>query len=85
MSQVDFSLRRQFRLTEKLNLQFRAEFFNLFNHPNFADPNGDITSGFFGESIQMLRRSLGTSTSGFNSLYQVGGPRSIQFALKLVF
>ena len=88
MSQVDFTLRRQFRLTEKLNLQLRAEFFNLFNHPNFADPQNNIASGLFGQSISMLGRSLGTGTGnvgGFNPLYQVGGPRSIQFALKLVF
>ena len=89
LRQVDFSLRRQFHLTEKLNLQFRAEFFNLFNHPNFGDPEGSTTSGLFGQSTQMLGRSLGTGAGGgeggFNPLYQIGGPRSIQLALKLTF
>src|SRR5678815_571699 len=36
--QLDFALRRQFRLTERFALQFKAELFNAFNHPNFGDP-----------------------------------------------
>src|SRR6202008_1575085 len=36
---VDFSLTKNTRLNEHVNLQFRAEFFNIFNHPNFALPN----------------------------------------------
>jgi hypothetical protein len=80
-AQLDFALRRRVHLTERLNLQLRAEFFNVFNHPNFADPEGSLDSNFFGESRQMLGRSLG----GLNPLYQIGGPRSIQLALKLQF
>jgi hypothetical protein len=84
-SQVDMALRRQFNLGEQLKLQFRAEAFNIFNHPNFGiftgSSNANITSGQFGRATQMLGRSLG----GLNPLYQVGGPRSLQFALKLVF
>jgi hypothetical protein len=37
-SQVDLTLRRQFRVYERLALQPRADFFNIFNHPNFANP-----------------------------------------------
>jgi len=89
--QVDLSLRRQFNLTERANLQFRAEFFNLFNHPNFGDPSnsdGDsLFSPLFGQSTTMLGRSLGSggATGGFNPLYQIGGPRSMQLALKFSF
>ena len=86
--QMDLSLRRQFNLTEKVNLQFRAEVFNLFNHPNFGDPVGQLNNqSQFGVAIRMLGRSLGSGGSGggFNPLYQVGGPRSMQFALKLGF
>lgn len=85
--QVDFALRRQFDLTERVNLQFRAEFFNVFNHPNFGDPIGDLRSALFGQSTQMLGRSLGTGglSGGFNPLYQIGGPRSTQLAVKLNF
>jgi hypothetical protein len=91
--QTDLSLHRQFNLTERLKLQFRAEAFNLFNHPNFGDPGvnfdfaNTLTSPLFGQSTQTLGRSLGSggAIGGFNPLYQVGGPRSMQLALKLIF
>ena len=87
VSQLDFSLRRRFHLTERLNLQFRADLFNLFNHPNFGDPDNLLESPTFGESVQMLGQSLGSGgiEGGFSPLYQIGGPRSIQIALKLQF
>jgi len=92
MSQVDLAIRRQFELSERLRLQFRTEFFNILNHPNFADPGnfqGNILSNaLFGQSTQMLASGLsnpGGGSGGFNPLYQIGGPRSIQLALKLQF
>ena len=86
-TQVDLGLQRQFQLTEKLWLHFRSEFFNLFNHPNFGNPNNMLTSPLFGHSTQTLANSLGSggANGGFNPLYQIGGPRSIQLALKLQF
>ena len=74
-------------------LQFRAEMFNILNHPNFAPPEGDLSSPQsinpqFGLSTEMLGQYLGglnAGAGGFNGLYQVGGPRSIQLALKLLF
>ena len=92
--QVDLALRRQFNLGERVKLQFRTEFFNIFNHPNFGDPGAGefLGSKFifdprFGQSTTMLGRSLGSGgvNGGFNPLYQTGGPRSIQFALKFLF
>jgi len=85
--QFDFAVQRQFRLTEKLDLRFRSEFFNIFNHPNFGPPNNDLTSPLFGHSTQTLASSLGSGgpNGGFNPLYQIGGPRSIQLALTLQF
>jgi len=81
-TQLDFALHRQFALTEKSSLQFRAEFFNIFNHPNFGDPENNLAVGaLFGQSLMMLGRSLG----GLNPLYQIGGPRSTQFALRVHF
>jgi len=91
VSQVDLALRRQIDVTERLKLQFKAEIFNILNHPNFGDP-GNFQGNFlpspsFGLSTSMLGRSLGTGgfNGGFNPLYQTGGPRSIQLSLKAQF
>ncbi len=86
--QWDFSLHRDFLIREPFHLQFRAEMFNLLNHPNFAPPLPDLSSSDFGRSIQMLGSYLGGGNvggGGLSSLYQLGGPRSIQLALKLQF
>ncbi|HEY0729641.1 MAG TPA: TonB-dependent receptor, partial [Pyrinomonadaceae bacterium] len=79
--QIDMALRRQFNLTEKLNLQLRAEAFNIFNHPNFGTINNSLTSTTFGQATNML----GSQLTGLNPLYQIGGPRSMQFALIVRF
>ena len=88
-AQWDFAVHREFPIRESMKLQFRAEMFNVLNHPNFAPPDGVLDSAPFGLSQQMLGRSLGgfgSSGSGaLSSLYQTGGPRSIQLALKLAF
>jgi hypothetical protein len=85
--QADFAVQRQFRLNERMSLRFRGEFFNIFNHPNFGPPNNQLTSSLFGYATQSLASSLGSggSSGGLNPLYQIGGPRSIQLALKLQF
>jgi Carboxypeptidase regulatory-like domain len=87
LSQLDLAVRRQFALSERTRLQLRAEVFNVFNHPNFGDPVGDLGSRLFGLSTQTLARSLGTGgvNGGLSPLYQVGGPRSVQLALRLGF
>ena len=48
---VDFSVSKNTRLTERINLQLRAEFFNIFNHPNFALPAHNIVPGFVDNGI----------------------------------
>jgi hypothetical protein len=87
LHQTDFSLRRRFNLGERLNLLFRADVFNLFNHPNFADPNGTLTAATFGQSTQTFGKGLGAGTfgSGLSPLYQIGGARSMQFSFKAQF
>ena len=91
-AQWDLAVHRDFPLHEQFRLQFRAEMFNVLNHPNFAPPVGDLQNPSsinpqFGRSTQTLGQFLGGSagSGGFSSLYQVGGPRSIQLALKLFF
>ncbi len=92
--QWDFAVHREFPIHESLKLDFRAEMFNLLNHPNFASPSGAFLSpqfggpAGFGLSTQLLNQGLGGGTGGnggLSSLYQVGGPRSAQFALKFEF
>ena len=87
LSQANFTVRREFPIHEQLKMQFRAEMFNALNHPAFADPTGSLFSPQFGYSTRMLGRDLGRGgvNGGLNPLYQVGGPRSIQLALRLVF
>jgi hypothetical protein len=87
-TQWDFAVHREFPIHESVRFQFRAEMFNVLNHPNFGQPSGQFGSGGFGLSNQMLASSLGGSnqgSGGLSPLYQIGGPRSIQFGLKLVF
>ena len=71
---TDFSIVKNTKLTERLNLQFRTEVFDLFNHPNFGDPTNTATSSAFGK-ILATRFSVG----------DFGSARQIQFALKLLF
>jgi hypothetical protein len=84
--QIDFALRRDFGLPHGMRMQFRGELFNVLNHPNFADPSGRLTDALFGVSATMLGRSLTDGgAASLNSLYQIGGPRSVQLGLKLMF
>jgi len=86
-AQADIAFQRQFRLTERIQLHFRGEFFNIFNHPTFGPPDNNLNDGLFGRSTATLNGSLGSggANGGLNPLYQIGGPRSIQLALKLQF
>jgi len=79
--QTDLAVRRDFPIHERLKLQFRAEAFNVFNHPNFGTINGQSGTSTFGQATATLASSLGV----LSPLYQMGGPRSMQFALKLSF
>jgi hypothetical protein len=88
-TQWDFAVHREFPIHESVKLQFRAEMFNVLNHPNFGPPNNQFGEGGFGISSQMLAQSLSNQNNigggAFDQLYQIGGPRSIQLALKLIF
>jgi hypothetical protein len=77
--QINLGARREFHIRDGLSLQFRAEAFNVLNRPNFGYIDPILTDPTFGKATQMLNQSLGTLASQ----YQQGGPRSMQFALKL--
>jgi hypothetical protein len=93
--QDDFGLHRSFKVTERVRTEFRVEAFNIFNHPNFINPNPNLTyrNGVltvpvnYGITTQTLSRGYGGggNTGGFNPLFQTGGPRDMQFALKATF
>jgi hypothetical protein len=75
---ADVSLVKSTRISERINLQFRSEFFNVFNHPNFALPNVTFNSSGFGTIAST------PDVANVNPLGD-GGPRLVQLALKLVF
>jgi hypothetical protein len=70
----DFSVIKNTQLTERVRMEFRSEFFNIFNHATFNTPTGVIGSSSFG---------LSTSTEGTNG--SVGSERQIQFGARFLF
>ncbi|MFZ1918577.1 MAG: carboxypeptidase regulatory-like domain-containing protein [Terriglobales bacterium] len=93
---LDFSITKNTQMTERLNLQMRAEFFNILNHPNFAQPNHTIVPGFVDEGppTGIVPNTETPSGGEFTQTPDVaqtnpglggGGPRVIQLALKFVF
>jgi hypothetical protein len=80
-SQLDVAFSRNVQISERVDTQLRLEIFNILNQPSFGQPTYDLASVNFGRPTTMLSRGLGN----LNSLYQVGGPRSMQLGLKLRF
>ncbi|MGB6484971.1 MAG: carboxypeptidase regulatory-like domain-containing protein [Candidatus Acidiferrales bacterium] len=76
MKNIDFSLLKETKLGESRNLEFRAEFFNVFNHPNFStlSMNNYYGTPDFGEMFDTLGATIGGGTN-----------RQIQMALKFSF
>jgi Carboxypeptidase regulatory-like domain/TonB-dependent Receptor Plug Domain len=98
--EVNLSVFKNTPLTERVTLQFRAEFFNVFNHPNFANPNlpnfitdpagNGISQGLTGQPpIGHGLGSLALTATGDvgigNPFLGGGGPRGTQFAVKIIF
>ncbi|HWF47622.1 MAG TPA: carboxypeptidase regulatory-like domain-containing protein [Bryobacteraceae bacterium] len=81
--QQDLTLRRDFPIRESFGLQFRVEAYNIYNHPIFGSIYNSLSSGptLFGQTYNTENSQLG----GLGPLYQVGGPRSMQVALRLHF
>ncbi len=80
---LDFSVFKGFQLSERFSMQFRAEFFNILNHPNFNNP------GFGGNGVVSISNSTNFTNSNFGEIGSTRDapfdPRQIQFALKLYY
>ena len=83
----DFSIAKNFHFGERYRLQFRAEFFNILNHPNFANPYGGQNGyGLNDPSVQPFGCGCATpDIAAANPAVGSGGPRSIQLGAKFVF
>jgi hypothetical protein len=88
---VDLSVTKAWRFRERITAQFRAEFFNVFNHPNisnvFGGPGGDNTytdpSADAGQSFGFRPQTPDVTSS--NPVLGSGGPRAIQLGMKIIF
>jgi len=85
LSNYNFAASKKFPLgTEKVHLQFRTDFFNLFNHTNFANPVSNQSSGNFGKITATVGSATATAV-GTTAGVVGGGPRVIQAALRVEF
>ena len=84
---VDFSIAKNWHFTERFHAQFRAEFFNIFNHPNLANPYGGQNGfGFNDPSVQPFGCACATpDVAAANPVIGSGGSRAVQLGLKLLF
>ncbi len=78
----DFSLNKNIKLTEKMSFGLGANFYNVFNHPNFASPVNAFGAGNFGQVLQTTAPPTGPYGAFFTGL---PSGRIIQFQGKLVF
>jgi len=79
----DFSIFKNWKFKERLTAQFRVEFFNVLNHPNFGNPgligNNSPSGSAFGAENST------PDVAALNPILGTGGPREIQLGLKLLF
>jgi hypothetical protein len=98
--ELNFGIYKTTMITERINMQFRADFFNLFNHPNFANPYLPAfladpgIHGFQVVNGREVGNPTGTGTGVITATGDVGignpfigggGPRGIQLAVKFTF
>jgi hypothetical protein len=91
--ELNFSISKTTPITERVNLQLRTDFFNLFNHPNFANPNlPNFITDPANNGLDAAGRGIGflpfaaTGDVGIgNPFLGGGGPRGVQFSAKVSF
>jgi hypothetical protein len=95
--EFNFSVFKNTAITERVNLELRAEFFNLLNHPNFSNPllpnfiadprapNADPTNGPLGRQTGPYPLTATGDVGIGNPFLGGGGPRGVQFAAKITF
>jgi hypothetical protein len=99
--ELNFSIYKKTALTERVNLQFNVDFFNLFNHPNFSNPNlPNFITDPATNGLDALGRGAATNPTTGTSFLPLtatgdvgignpflggGGPRGVQFSAKITF
>jgi hypothetical protein len=79
---TDFSLMKHTKIGERVEFVFGAQFFNVFNHPNFDEPVADTSNPRFGQII----KTVSAPTTMFGSVLGAdASPRLIQMKLQLNF
>ena len=86
----DLSVTKAFKFSERFSAQFRAEFFNAFNHPNFANPFGLVSPNpnlnpSRGGAPGLGFVSATPDQAASNPVLGAGGARDIQLGMKLIF
>ena len=85
---LDFSVAKNWKFKERVTIQFRAEFFNIPNHPNFANPAGGQNG--FGQNDPSSPGTFGCGcatpdVAASNPVIGSGGPRAMQLGSKFIF
>jgi hypothetical protein len=63
---TDFGIKKTFKITEKSSFRLEGKFFNLFNHPNFYAPDGNLNDGTFGTSLSTFSSRVTQLTARFD-------------------
>jgi Carboxypeptidase regulatory-like domain len=83
--QLDMSVRRVIPIGERVRLNLGVQAFNIFNHPNFANPTPQLGANLASPDFGIVTQMLNSGQAGVNSLYQPGGPRSMELLVRLTF
>jgi hypothetical protein len=83
LQNFDFALAKSFPINEQFRMQFRTDFFNIFNHTNFSNPVNNVSNANFGKITQTVGSAVATAVG--TTAGPLGGPRLIQLSLRLQF